>query len=269
MASAGLLFGLVAGLAPAQTKELVALPLTEEAPIKPPVGIDAWKVVTAELKRQSARIQVSTALQKKRHEWVIGPARERARDCGQNTECLAEIGAALGADILVAGIVDKTGVLLIAVQVKTAKKIGSGRSPKKLASVSIRRRALAAARVLVDSMAPKGEEATAQIQTPPPLPPPEVPPPPPPEEASIPPPPPPPVEPPPPPPAEVAVDLAPPPETPPPPAEEDEEFWTSWWFWTSIGAAVAVGATTAGLLAGGAKGGPDIEGETGIVRGTY
>jgi hypothetical protein len=153
MASAGLLLALLVGQTPAPAKELVALPLTEEAPIKAPVGLDALKVVTAELKKQSERLGVSTALQKKRHEWVIGPARERARDCGQNAECLAEIGAALGADVLVAGTVDASGVALIAVQVKTGKKLAAARSPKKLASSSIQRRALTATRALIEAMA--------------------------------------------------------------------------------------------------------------------
>ena len=314
-------------LAPAQgPKELVALPLSEDG-VKPPAGLDAWKVVTAELKR-SGRLGMSMALQKKQHDFLIGPAREQARDCGSNMECLAEIGAALKADVLVAGTVDATSVSLVAVDVKAATKLGSSRSSKKLAKASIKRRASSAARMLIEAIGtgtPPPPPPVAVVEDPARLPPPPSDAPPPPVVATaeapsgelhigkdqltgV---------------AEVKVDgetllfagdgsmiwkgtpgthslvavhadgnrvskdvvidqdkttevtlefAATTASTEPPKAEEekkDDSFLTAWWFWTSIGAAVAAGATTAALLAAGTKGGPDLEGDTGTIRGRY
>ncbi len=334
----------LAGIAASDSKELVALPLSEEG-VKPPAGLDAWKLVINELKRSSTRLGMSMVLQKKRHDFLIGPAREQARDCGENVECLAEIGAALGADVLVAGTLDATSVTLIAIDVKNSKRIGTGRSGKKLAGSGMRRRAVAATRALIDTMAkptggPLASKAGDENAKGAPAPPPK-------EDlkdddgymvddgrtpapveasapadggihlakdqlANV---------------AEVSVDgepllfqgdgsmvwsgapgshsliavrndghrttqeIAIEPErttevtlafavdavattrTPAASAEtgssEDGDVFTRWWFWTSIGAAVVAGATTAALLAGGTKGGPDIEGGTGTIRGRY
>jgi hypothetical protein len=163
MASAGMLLALMA-LAPGQgPKELVVLPLSEDG-VKPPAGLDAWKVVTAELRR-SGRLGMSMAMQKKQHDFLIGPAREQARDCGSNVECLAEIGAALKADVLVAGTVDDGGVSLIAIDVKAAKRIGGARSNRKLSKAAIKRKAVSAARVLIEAIG-RGAPPPAVVKTP-------------------------------------------------------------------------------------------------------
>ena len=46
---------------------------------------------------------------------------------------------------------------------------------------------------------------------------------------------------------ELAAAIVPPPPLPPPP-DDDDSVWTSWWLWTIVGAVVAGGAVTAGVL---------------------
>lgn len=170
----GAVLALLAGLAPMQLegKELVALPLSEEG-VKPPAGLDAWKSLIRELEKRGRRLGLSTALQKKRHDFLIGPAREQGRDCGSNAECLAEIGAALGGDILVAGTVSKSRVTVYAVDVATAKQIGKAHSPSKLARRPLAQKARVAARVLMRALSrlakepKKAEVAAAPPKTPP------------------------------------------------------------------------------------------------------
>jgi hypothetical protein len=170
MPSAGILLALLA-IGQGGDKELVTLPLSEEG-VKPPAGLDAWKVITQELKR-SAKLGMSMALQKKQHDFLIGPAREQARDCGTNVECLAEIGVALKADVLVAGSVDDSGVSLIAIDVKSSKRIGGARSNRKLAKAALKRKARSAARVLIEVIGrsvPAVAAKTPEPRSPPPPP---------------------------------------------------------------------------------------------------
>jgi hypothetical protein len=220
-----LLACLLAGL-PAQTKEIVVVPLTEDG-VKTG-GIDAWKVVVEEVRKTAGRLGFATALQKSRHDFLIGPVRDEARDCGGNTECLAAIGTTLGVDVLVAGSLAADAVTLTAIDIATMKVVAGARSPKGSASKGPKDKARAASKVLIRALADlgKGEvlaQKTEKVEggKPPPdgaaKPPPENAAKPPPENAAKPPPgrarPPPPEK----------VDDPPPPETvadPPPPALE-------------------------------------------------
>lgn len=174
MPSPGAVLVLLAGLAPMQIKggQAVALPLSEDG-VKPPAGLDAWKAVVDELEKRSRRLGLSMDLQKKRHDFLIGPAREQGRDCGADVECLAEIGAALGGDVLVAGTVSRSAVTLYAIDVKSSRRLGKARSPKKLARASAPRKARVAARLLarvLGKLTKEEEEPAVATATPPPAP---------------------------------------------------------------------------------------------------
>lgn len=122
----------VAQLAIAQAApELVVLPLATEG-AKASDGLAAWKVVTAAVERSKKKLDVSTSLQKKQHDFLVGPAREQARDCGFEAPCLAEVGSTLGADVLVAGRIEKDGVVLTAIDVNSGVRVADGRSLRKL-----------------------------------------------------------------------------------------------------------------------------------------
>ena len=132
----------LAALAVAQSSppELVTLPLSVDA-VDPQSALSAWNLVSATLDKRARSLNVSTSLQQARHEFLMGPAREQARDCGRDVDCLAEIGAALGAELLVVGIVSNR-VALVAIRVADRSVLAKARSPKK---GSMKRRAKIAA----------------------------------------------------------------------------------------------------------------------------
>lgn len=115
-------------------------------------GMEAWTLVKDALRQSRSRLKVSVALQKKRHDFIVGPAREQAKDCAGNVDCLKEIGDALGADILVTGQVTPKAVSLIAVEVGTGRVVGEAETPNELSKAPLGSRASAAARLLVAAM---------------------------------------------------------------------------------------------------------------------
>ncbi len=297
------LLSFVLALSVAQTEpaQVLVLPLQSEGQ----AGLEAWKQLTKALEKDQKKLQISTALQKQQHDFLVGPAREQARDCAGNVQCLAEIGATLGADILITGKVEPDYVELTVVLVKYQQMLGALRSPPKVAKKALKAKTQAAGDELAKLLKDRDKN----------LPPPPPPPPPPPvivegtllidkaELNGV---------------REVRVDGTPlafmgdgsmrwdgPPGShslvaqrsdgtsltrdivvepglitnvrlefpalapPPPAATESEQVTGQWWFWTSLGAAVAVGAATAVILAGGEKGGPSLPAETGTIRGSY
>lgn len=143
-------------------RELIVLPLREDG-VKPSKAITAWKSVTREFQRQRKKLNISTSLQKKQHDFLIGPAQEQARDCGKNAECLSEIGVTLGVDILVYGVMSKKNVQLQAYDVARAKPLASGTSRTR--SKSAKRRGSAAAKSLIKNMKSKKGSAPVAAKT--------------------------------------------------------------------------------------------------------
>ena len=154
--------GILAG-APAKGAELVALPL-RTVDVDARVGLEAWQVVVAELEKAKRRLEVSTALQKKQHDFLVGPAREQARDCVDNAECLAEVGATLGVDILVTGKIDKTAAHLQALDVKTGKRLAEGRSGQAQIRQVPKNKARVATQALVKALLDKRKQELAAAQ---------------------------------------------------------------------------------------------------------
>jgi hypothetical protein len=305
------LIALWIGGAPSSTTpdepRLVVLPLEVEG-VKAQLGLDAWNIVVDEITKSKSKIHVNMSQQAEIHGLLLGPARERARDCGGNAECLRDIGATLEVNVLVAGKVTKDTVSLTALDVATGQRIALARSPASLASATLERRARAAVNVLVQAMlrsrAKKAEDAkaapseetpaidaaAAQATEPSP------------RAAGA--------------GAETAAAAAPKatspsgigigtrtgtrtgtgPETgtgpgtgggtgpgtgggtgagagtalvPTAAPPEQEDVTSRWWFWAGIGAAVLAGGLTAAFLFGGTKGGPAVPSETGRIMGTY
>ena len=106
--------------------ELVTLPLSSATADGQP-SLAGWNAVVRALERQTDRLNVSMRLQKSQHDFLVGPAREQAEDCGRDVDCLAEIGAALGADLLVVGVMSQR-VALLAIRVPDRAVLAKARS---------------------------------------------------------------------------------------------------------------------------------------------
>ncbi len=143
-----LLLAAPAGSAP----EIVVLPLSASDALGPQ-SLEAWKVIAEELAKAKKKLKAQTALQKKQHDFLIGPVREQARDCGEKLSCLAEIGTALGANILVFGKLDENGIGLKAIDVASASAIAEGGSAATLAKQAVKKQAVAATKSLVQALA--------------------------------------------------------------------------------------------------------------------
>lgn len=162
----------VAVLLSAQSEEpqLVVLPLEAEG-VKPQLGLDAWKTVVQEIAKAKTKLHVGVSFQKELHDMLLGPAREQARDCGSNVDCLREIGRALDVSQLIAGKVGKDDVSLVAFDVATGAKLGSAKSPAGLGKAKVEAKAKAAAQALIGQMAAAGKKkgtavASAPKETP-------------------------------------------------------------------------------------------------------
>ena len=147
--------------------ELITLPLSAASVDAQPT-MSAWNSVVAEIGRRAKRLGVSVAIQRAKHDFLVGPAREQARDCGRDVDCLAEIGAALGAEILVIGVVSKR-VALLAIRVADRSILAKARSPAK---GTIDKRAVRAARRLarrlLKPLGRSGPRKRARAAAPPP-----------------------------------------------------------------------------------------------------
>lgn len=174
-----LLLAAPAGPAP----EIVVLPLSTSDALGPQ-GLEAWKVIAQEFSKAKKKLKAQTTLQKKQHDFLVGPVREQARDCGEKLACLAEIGTALGANILVFGKLDENGIGLKAIDVATANAIAEGGSAPALAKQAVKKQAVAATKSLVQALAAHQKKAKSPEKTAPPGPVAEAPPPPPPEAPS-------------------------------------------------------------------------------------
>ncbi|MCB9654585.1 MAG: hypothetical protein H6729_10705 [Deltaproteobacteria bacterium] len=133
-------------------KEMVALPLQADG-LPASQGFDAWKAVKQELKRARRKVGVSVKLQAQQHNLLAGPARERARDCGLAVRCLADVGKLVKADILVAGRVERDGVLLVAIDVAEGRLLKQSRSSPKLRTKGTIQQAKSATRRLTYALA--------------------------------------------------------------------------------------------------------------------
>lgn len=131
--------------------QLVVLPLEPEG-VKAQVAIDAWKVVVAEVGKARGKLRVGTKLQGEIHDFLVGPARERAKECGANLDCLREIGSAIDAGIIIAGKVSKDAVLLLAIEVPTGQKLATARSPASLAGGKPEKMSRAAAAAMIGAL---------------------------------------------------------------------------------------------------------------------
>lgn len=138
-------------LAAAEPPELVTVPMATDG-ARASEAMEAWKIVHEAIRDSAGQLGVSVKLQARRHDFVVGPAREQAKDCDGNLDCLQAIGGALGADVLVTGRVTADAVALVAVEVATGRLIGQGSTPPELGQAPLESRASAAARLLVASL---------------------------------------------------------------------------------------------------------------------
>lgn len=109
--------------------ELVTLPLSGSGD-DAQGALSAWNAVVGVLDARARKMGVSTRIQKTKHEFLVGPAREQAADCSRDVDCLAEIGATLGADILVVGVAARR-FSLMAIRVADRTVLAKVRSPAK------------------------------------------------------------------------------------------------------------------------------------------
>ena len=123
-------------------------------------ALSAWKTVSRELKRAKKRLKMSTKLQRQRHDFLLGPAREQAGDCGEDIGCLVEIGSTLGADILITGRLDRDALTLVAIDVQARERIASVSSSEALASKGPKRKAKNATRRLIADLLQAGSKDT-------------------------------------------------------------------------------------------------------------
>lgn len=152
-------------LAGANPPEVIAVPpAVEGRPARD--SLAAWKTIKTELTRAKKRMGVSTKLQRKRRHFLVGPVRERARDCGFNVPCLVEVGATLGADILVAGLVEASQVTLVAIDVGAGRQIAEAASSRSQAQTSTKRKARMAARALFRALGKRDQIAAADPASP-------------------------------------------------------------------------------------------------------
>lgn len=166
--------------APAAAPEVVVLPPMANDALASQ-ALEAWQVVADELGKAKKKLKVQTSLQKKQHDFLVGPVREQAKDCGEKLPCLAEIGTALGAQVLVIGKLDDRGVGLMVLDVATASPIAEGGSAPALAGQAVKKQAIGASKSLVQAWlqaqkkgpANKKPEANLAKKEPPPPPPPE------------------------------------------------------------------------------------------------
>ena len=141
--------------------DLVTLPLSAASTLEQP-DLSAWQTVVSELDRRAKWLGVSVDLQRSQHDFLVGPAREQARDCGRDVDCLAEIGATLGADLLVVGVVSQR-IALLAIRVEDRAVLAKARSPSQ---GSLAERARLAARRLSRRLgqATRGQRPQAERQ---------------------------------------------------------------------------------------------------------
>jgi hypothetical protein len=142
--------------------QLVVLPLEAEG-VKEQLGLDAWKAVVSEVAKAKTKLKVQVSFQKELHDMLLGPAREQARDCGSNIECLRDIGRALDCGQLIAGKVTKDEITLLALDVTTGQKLASGKSPANLAKSKVATKARAAAQSLIAVIAKKKGEKPGAV----------------------------------------------------------------------------------------------------------
>lgn len=131
-------------------------------------GIAAWKIVEKELRRSRRKMKVSLRLQKELHDFLIGPAREQVRDCGEDADCLKDVGATLAAAVLVRGEVRAKSVYLQAIDVGTGRVLAQVEQKSKKRKPSIKRLAKSAARKLVRTFR-KNRKLLGKPMDPPPV----------------------------------------------------------------------------------------------------
>lgn len=170
----------LAGAPKSPRPELMVVPPT---PVDVAAGrsLSAWKTVSSQLKRSRRRLKVSVKLQKKRRDFLVGPAREQARDCKDDLTCQIEIGTTLGADLLIVGELDATGLSLTAIDIRAETVIATVRSAEKLTKKSTKRKAKDAAKRLVNALVEAKKKSAAPpavADVSPPAPEPSLPPPP-------------------------------------------------------------------------------------------
>ncbi|MFO0727259.1 MAG: hypothetical protein U1E65_26000 [Myxococcota bacterium] len=123
--------------------EMVVLP-PQPLAAKPNVAADVYKGVLAEVEKQKDALGVSVKLQKDAKAAISGPAKEQGWECNAEPACLAQLGATLGADFLISGVIDKDTVAFVIVDVKNQRKVVGARSAKKFAKSGPKKQADAA-----------------------------------------------------------------------------------------------------------------------------
>lgn len=151
--------------------ELIVLPPKPDEGIKADVAMQIYKTVVAEVEKSKAKLGVSTKLQADAKAALSGPARDQAWECRGEIPCLVELGNTLGAALLIAGSVDKTGVGFLVIEVKSSKKVVGAKSSKKLEKAGWQRQSKAAVGGALGGLekwraAPKAEPAPELVLDP-------------------------------------------------------------------------------------------------------
>ncbi len=160
-------FALLSPSAPAASREipqLVVLPLESENG-QARKAFDAWKKLVGRLRKTSKKNGFRTELQRKQHDFLVGPAREQAKDCKGKPACLIEIGEALQADYLVTGSLSKT-IHLIAWDISAQKQLGTVTSSPRAKKLSkhVRSSAELLAKMVAKAQKDKSKAANGQAK---------------------------------------------------------------------------------------------------------
>ena len=128
--------------------ELIIVP-PQVTGLKPQVSNEVWRAISKQITKQKNALGVSLSVQAEVKDALAGPAKDQAWECAGKPECLADLGATLGADLLIAGTVEADNVSLVLIDVRAAKKAVGARSSKKLAAAGWKRQSSAAIRGLI------------------------------------------------------------------------------------------------------------------------
>lgn len=128
--------------------ELIIVP-PQVSGVKPQISNEVWRAISKQIAKEKKTLGVSLSVQNEAKDALAGPARDQAWECAGKPECLADLGATLGAELLITGTVEADNVSLVLIDVKAAKKAVGARSSKKLAAAGWKRQSSAAIRGLI------------------------------------------------------------------------------------------------------------------------
>ncbi len=141
---------------------VVILPFGNQENVRLADALMVWKAITTAVEGAQIKLALSMELQDARHDFLIGPAREQAAECGFRSTCLREIGSTLGAEVLIAGAVGAELITIVVLDVETGKRITRIRSSMNLVDAPPAQKAGSAARNLIYALTHQEEDGDAE-----------------------------------------------------------------------------------------------------------